>query len=204
MISSLIFGTSGSYCIGGINITFENTSNREFPTLDGAGTISSLAEKCLKSTAFRLLTLSYVHVFVHEMSHALAYRLFESGNPSIHINTGTQDFGGWCSYPSPIVSKWGRICVSMAGSMGNIAFSTCQIVSSIALSHLISPPISAILAGGAAIWICGELLYSYVSGLKQDNGDFGQIAKMGPNCLMLAAAALVSECALALILISRV
>ena len=86
--------------------------------------------------------------------------------------------------------------ISIAGPMGNVAFSTCKLVAATALKNYLPWPIALTLGSGAVIWMSGELLYAYVSALNRDHGDFGQIACCGNTHLALASTALISQVAL--------
>jgi hypothetical protein len=59
----------------------------------------------------------------------------------------------------------------------------------------------AALECGAIVEIAGELYYAYDSASKEDDGDFGIIAREGSLFLGLASTALIAECALGVLAI---
>ncbi|NGX58485.1 MAG: hypothetical protein K940chlam3_01392 [Chlamydiae bacterium] len=198
ILTSLLWGSEGSFQILGGHIAFNNEPQK-FATdvnLDGAGLISRLAITCLKREPLRLLTFGYVHVFVHEMSHSIAHKLLKKGSFDAVVDT-RNCMGYTRLYSSGLAnSTWKNTVISAAGPMGDIAFSTILLVAATALKSYISWPIALALGGGAVVWIAGELLYAYVSASKGDGGDFGQIRKQGNWHLALTSTAIVAQTAL--------
>jgi hypothetical protein len=196
-LKSIFFGYEGTHDFFGVEVTFEDqNSHYRF----GDDYISRLAKICSNSHVFRILSLAYVHVLVHEMGHILANKIFVGSNDNPKITILTKESSGYCTGEINPTSRWQRTIVLAAGPMSDIAFSTCKLVASVALKHYLSWPVSLILGCGAIIWIIGELFYAFISALKRDNGDFGRIADHGPLHLVLASAAIVSEVALAIFL----
>ncbi|HSX37302.1 MAG TPA: hypothetical protein VLE95_00550 [Chlamydiales bacterium] len=197
-LKSVLFGDEGSYNIFGIRAEFENELPGPPPaSLEGAGLISKMTYKCLNSNAFRWITQGYAHVFIHEMSHALTYKLLTNQHSTVHISKST--CAGRTIYPTEFTrcaSDWEKTIVHVAGSLGNIAFSSCKLVAATALKNYISWPIALALGSSGVIWISGELLYACVSASKRNRGDFGRIARLGNTHLALAGTALVSQVAL--------
>jgi hypothetical protein len=197
-LKSVFFGSEGSYNIFGTKVKFQDELplNLTPPSLDGASVISKLAFNCINSNAFRWITQGYTHVFVHEMSHAIACKAL-TGQKS-EVNFFTSLCIGMNEYPLTItyVSDWKKTVIYAAGPMGDIAFSTCKLVAATALKSYLSWPVALTLGSGAVVWMSGELLYAYVSAANKDHGDFGKIASRGNIHLALASTALVSQCAL--------
>lgn len=195
-LKSVLFGDEGTYNIFGAQVNFEN----ELPSyslsvsLEGAGLISKLASKCINSNAFRWITQGYAHVFIHEMSHALAYKLLTHQNAKVLVIKNLCQ--GRTSYPSTVNTDWKRTILDVSGPMGNIAFSTCKLVAATALKSYLSWPVALALGGGAVIWISGELLFACVSASNKSPADFGFIARRGNTHLALASTALFSQVAL--------
>jgi hypothetical protein len=196
-LKSVFFGYEGSYNIFGTQVNFVNEFPQHLtpPTLDGAGVISQLAYKCLKSNAFHWITQLHTHSFVHEMSHALACKALTGQNSKVNV---FYKRGGLIQYPPAArnSSDWKSTVIDLAGPMGNVAFSTCKLNAATALKPYLSWPVSLVLGSGAVIVMSGELLYAYVSASKKDHGDFGFIARRGNTHLALASIALISQCAL--------
>jgi hypothetical protein len=193
-LKSILFGSKGSYNMAGIPISFENRypCSMNIDTLQGAGLISKVASQLLKNPYFHKLSQGYTHVFVHEMSHALSYRLLHDGNPSIFVFTDRCE--GLTRFDSR-ASKWKTNVVNAAGPMGDIAFGFLKLIVAEALKNYLPWPATLFLKCSAIIWISGELLYIYTSIMNQD-GDFGEIAKCDKKDLAFAVAALAGECAL--------
>ncbi len=208
-LKSLVFGSEGSYKIFGIPVSFEKKDpSIEIADIEGAGFISKLANNCLNSIPFRLITQGYAHVCIHEMSHAIAIKLLTNESPYVHICTDTctgytrsdeDDIFEpelWKDNDNIEAEPWKDNIIHAAGSIGNVAFSSCELIAATAFKNYLSWPVALALGGGGALWLSGELLYSYVSAIRKDNGDFGQIASSHKMHLALAGAALVGECAL--------
>ncbi|MCB1107914.1 MAG: M50 family metallopeptidase [Chlamydiia bacterium] len=195
---STLLGNEGSYNIFGIDVEFKDELPSELspPNLDGAGFISRLAFRCISSNVFRLITQSYIHVLVHEMSHALACKILIGQDASVRVFTKL--CLGKTDLPSLTrsASDWTQTAIDLAGPMGSIAFSSCKLVAATALKNHLPFPIALTLGSGAALWISGELLYAYVSGSNMDYGDFGCIARREKSHLILANLILVSQCCL--------
>lgn len=196
-LKSVLFGCEGSYNIFGTKVKFENElpSHLTPPSLDGAGVISQLAFKFVKSNAFHWITQSHLHLFAHEMSHALACTVFTRQTAEVTI---FYKRAGYTRHPPEVnyASDWKKTAIEIAGPMGDVTLSICKLVAAIALKSYLSWPVALALGSGAVIWMFGELFYAYVSASKMDSGDFGHIASRGNTHLALASTALISQCAL--------
>lgn len=204
-LKSLLFGSEGTYNIFEIQVKFQNELPPFLtpPRLDQPGVISQLVIKCIKSDAFRLVTQAYTHVFVHEMSHALACKILTGQNSEVDLFTNR--CVGVNHYPPAVTyaSDWKQTVIDVAGPMGNIAFSTCKLVAATALKSYLSWPVALALGSGAIVWMSGELLYAYVSASNRNDGDFGLIALRGNTHLALASTAIVSQVALGIFVAIR-
>ena len=203
MIKSLLFGSEGSFHVCGFKVEFlkSQTSYYSFDTHHKNPVLSLLskgAETCLNSRAFRILTLGYVHTFVHEMGHALAHKILTGDGAKIVIQTdtckGVTSFRG-CKR----ISKVAETIIGLSGALSDVVFSVCQIAAAWAMSCYITVPAAIAITIGAAVWIAGEFFYAGYSALQHDHGDFGKIAKNGPLHLTLALTPLVATVALGII-----
>ena len=194
-LKSVLFGSEGSYNILGIQAKFEKEAPSDYlySNLEGVGFISQVAIKCINSNMFRWITQGYAHVFVHEMSHSLTFKLFTNQNTLIRVFKSSCT---GCSLIPDTLPDWKTTIIEVAGPMGDIAFCTCKLVAATALKSYLSWPIALAVGSGAVIWMSGELLYAYNSALNKDAGDFGCIARRSNTHLALASTALVSQCAL--------
>ena len=155
IISSLFCGSLGSYNLPGIKINFVNHgygsdafSNTHFRQIAGAFT---------SNRSFQILSLGYLHVFVHEMGHALASKILNhSGTTTIDIKTGT--CSGTTSNMSP------GTFASLAGPLAGVTFEIVKLVGAVALAVLLPTPIGLplgiLIGAGSIVWIFGELMYA--------------------------------------------
>ena len=126
-LKSVLFGAEGSYNIFGIQVKFEDDLPSYYSpvSLEGVGLISKMALKCQNSHALRWVTQGYAHVFIHEMTHALAFKLLTRQHSEVHISKSLCEGGNIC--PPMHIADWKQTIIDVAGPMGNIAFSTLQI-----------------------------------------------------------------------------
>jgi len=189
LITSLLFGSEGSYNVLGVDVTFKKKPQTRSSELDII--ILKLATKCLDNKFFFIIIQGYLHVFIHEMSHAMASRLFSIGS-NIIILTNTCEGTTNCKGNT----YWEDTMINAAGSMGSIAFCTCKLALAIILKKYIPFPITLVLGSSALIWIAGELGYTFFSALQIYVGDYGQIARYGNIYLAVASVAILAECIL--------
>lgn len=198
---SILLGYEGAYQIGeGITVQFKKDEST-FPSLysrDANIVLRALgfaAQTCIQNYAFQVLTLGYVHVFVHEMGHALANRILGGGECAITIRTTTcTGETGIGHHFSPITHS----IVDLTGPLMSVIFSSSQIFGAIAFIHHLSIPVAVGISAGASVWIIGELFYATVSSLNRDPGDFGQIASRGIVHYSICATLLIGASALGL------
>ncbi len=200
-LKSLLLGSSGSYNICGTIVNFEEQENRCLDVnkaLSGAGLISTLAIKCINSTAFRLISQGYLHIFVHEMGHAISCKLLTKKDSTIKIFTNSCTGVNITPESFKNLSDWEQSVSDAAGPLANIAFSSLKLVAAAALKDYLTVPLSLVLGSGGVIWISGELLYAYICSSKENEGDFGRIAQRSGFHLSIASVAIVAQCALGL------
>lgn len=200
-IKSILFGSPGLYKVGGICIQYRDKENSWWchpPSLNGAGYISSLANKCLNSNALRWATQGYCHVLVHEMGHALACKLLTGRNSIITIKTDTctAQVHHMPALDDDDTAHWKLSVIDVSGPMADMAFSTLKIVVANALKSTVSQPVALLVAGGAMAWMSGELFYAYISTTQKNGGDFCRIANRGTPHLIAATTLLISQAAL--------
>jgi hypothetical protein len=180
-INSVLFGSRGDYKFCGVNINFESGFRHRknaYPL-----TNSPFLQDFHKAT--HRATFGYAHVLTRELGQAFMARCLGFNNReeynNVSINTDE------CVGSMPTFSNdWKDTVIKVAGSISNIAFSSCQLVTAVALKDYISWPISTILGGGALTWMATELLY-------QNGYGFSTIPDSHRN---LSSIALITSCAL--------
>lgn len=193
-LSSICFGKLGNYRFLGIDVEFTSNAKVSF-SFDGHIGLSPIrllgycATTCLNNKAFRLLSFGYLHTFVHEMGHALAHKIL--GSQSVYIKVDVSSCCGCTGGNSANGSKFREFIGVIAGPVTDMAFSSIQLVAAAALRSYVGAPVAGFVAGGAIMWMTGELFYAFYSTVNQDNGDFGRISRMGILPFAAATAALV-------------
>jgi hypothetical protein len=198
MINSLIFGSGGEYNFYIFSAKFEHKPGYcDYQnSLKASGFASTVAKKLLNNNVLRLTSLGYTHVFVHEMSHAIAIKFFSGISPKITVYTSS--CSGKCEYPRDF-PPWKASIINAAGPLGDIAFSIGKLLLMQVFKTVLPYPLILLVAGGAIAWVLGELLYAYIS-VNTNYGDFGEIAKTGPLPLTIATTLLLTESFYALFL----
>ncbi len=203
-LKSLFLGSEGSYKVFGIPVAFKDRAPDSSSNSEG---ILAVTKKYLSNSVFRCATLSYAHVFCHEMGHVSMSKLFPrknlfSSQPNAQVaeevTIYTKTCEGVTKNGTMGLTGWKKTLVCVSGPMANIAFSTVKLVAAQALKgSIITLPIALALECGAVCEIAGELYYAYDSATKEDDGDFGMIARQGNAFLGVAGTALIAETALA-------
>jgi hypothetical protein len=215
ILKSVFLGSEGSYKILGIDVQFQKNHMPNTPSVVGAITPESyltsqaqnsnifvkslgyVADKLLKSNAFKVITQAPMHAFVHEMGHALAAKMLLGDNARVFIYT---DLGAgdtfYANFYKQFSAERERSIICAAGPMADMIFSSCELVGAVALRNYLSTPVAVTLGAGAVIWMTGELFLAYISASNNTFGDFGIIARNGATHLAIASAALVGQCAL--------
>jgi hypothetical protein len=206
-LKSILLGYEGSYNILGIPVTFESQNPPSNSNQEGIS--AQFIKKCLSNNVFRWVTQAYTHTFVHEMAHALMSKSFPRRNffsqePNTQVIPKVKVFITTCEGKTEEsltgLIGWKKVLVCAAGPMVNIAFSSCKLVAAqILKSSYLTWPIAVALEGSAIIEISSELYYAYDSATKENDGDFGIIAREGSLFLGLASTALITECALGIL-----
>lgn len=166
------------------------------------------AEVCLKSKLFSVVTLGPLHTFIHELGHAVAWRLV-SGNGSL-IEMSSNSLYGSILFDrfEYNVSSWKNSYVSLSGPLADVILSVALMFFSIAIKSFVPvsliKPVQLWLVASSVFWICGELIYGAVSAIRQDNGDFGKIAKTGALHLVICGAILVTAVGFGVLGISQI
>lgn len=186
VIQSLVLGTSGSYEIAGIPVTFEEYNKTKYPSRSEAPTIDNSL-----ISSFRVLNQSFVHIFVHEMGHALTARLLTDNRPHIHIFNN--EYGGETrTYKSD--SQWKNSVAILGGPLLNMVFSCIKLAAAVLINKHISKGVSYYLGVNALDWMLVELSYTFRTGLGVAEGDFNFFDN--PIHLRIALLAMISTCAL--------
>jgi|688.fasta_scaffold03461_22 hypothetical protein len=201
IFKTIFFGKQNTFYLHGIKIIF---TKKDSPYLHKFAT-NNLLLSCLSTTTknlltnytFKIITFSYLHTFVHEVAHALALKALGVKNICIEINSNTA-LGHTGIAGKTKLSSWSLTLVDLAGPLANVIFSVSLVYGSYIFSPIISLPFSLFLGAGGTIWICGEYYYA-LSSLIGDRGDWANIASRGKLSLLLASAALITPCALAIL-----
>jgi hypothetical protein len=187
-IKSLFMGSPGAYDVGGVKVNFE-----ESPRADGDKP-KLLKNRFLDSRLFRLVSGDALHTFVHEMGHAIAYKLIIPGcTPVVTIN----ETGGATQAKNR--TGWRNTVINLAGPLANMVFSGGKLAVAAAIRQgYLGTPLAIVLGGGALCHMALELGYACASA-RDGDGDFGDIANEGPKHLALASTALIGQTALNLL-----
>src|SRR5580700_9061983 len=130
-LKSILFGCEGSYNIFGMPVKFESElpSHLAPPGLERADLISQLARKSINNVSswviqgYTLVAQVWAHTFVHEMSHALAYKILTGKNAEVYLYRGGFVCGRTVYPPEGVnLVDWERTIINIAGPLGNIAF----------------------------------------------------------------------------------
>lgn len=200
LAASLFLGIPETYRILDIEVEFKSSNSAFYGFSNNL--IGNIAGGLLKSRVFNVLTFGYLHTFVHEMGHALAYKLVGGGSSDITISTS--HLSGVTRYHSANLSPIQNSICSLGGPLADVVFSVAQIFAAFALSAYITTPVAIGIAIGASIWIFGEVFYAATSLLKNDNGDFASIAQNGSLHLLGSIAVMVGVIALGILATKRV
>jgi len=192
IIESLLWGKEGSYTVFGTSVEFKKGEPKNHYFQED-GLVFDLANKCMNSKIFCWITLSNLHLFVHEMGHAIAYKLLTNNDSTIEI------FNNYCygithfKNSFHMLPDWKRTIINAAGSVSDVTFSASKLIVATLLTNYISWPLSLIIKISLILWMLGEILYAYSSASENDFGDFGKITK---SHLVFASTALVAPCLL--------
>ncbi len=202
ILKSVLLGAEGSYNILGIPVTFGKYSITTNAQDDGSLT-TRLAKKLLDNNIVRLGNQAYAHLFAHEMSHAMMTKLLLNRTPNVYCNTDDCT-GSTISVSDSFSNDWKNTLIEVAGPMGDVAFATCKLVATKALENYIPWPVTLVLMNGAFMCMANEIICAYESATKRDHGDFGQIARRSRVHLVLASTALITQCAVGILVTAMV
>jgi hypothetical protein len=151
------------------------------------------ADLLIHSRLFNVLSLGTAHTLIHELGHAIAWRMLSGSGSTIALSKRSV-LGAL--YPEPAkrpVSNIGMSWVDVSGPLADILFSLALIWGAFALAHCVRMPtewkwvVKIGIAGPAAFWIAAEYLYAGMSAVNLDQGDFGKICEQGPSHFMVCA-----------------
>jgi len=193
-LKSIIYGSEGSYDFLGVPVKFEKMethysfSNKQKKS-SLSKSIACLADLCVTSKSFAILTGGYTHCLIHEYGHAFTCKLLKRHVCGIRISSNSAL--GRTSMLCNTLPSYQKSIIDTAGPFLGISYSCCKLISALALKKYISRPVAFSIAAGALIWILGEIFYALFSVIKKDGGDFGQIAKRGKVHVIAATGALL-------------
>ncbi len=155
IFKSIIFGSEGVYDINGIPANF--TSKGKGAAVFGESWFGYSVDLCLENSVVPVLSLGYLHVFIHEMGHAFAAQL-QSLNPVVNVYTsscrGDTQSGGNSKF------------IALSGPLAGMALEVVKLITAVALAILlpwpIGLPLSLFIGAGAVFWIFGEAMYALV------------------------------------------
>lgn len=196
--NSLFLGYEGIYNFGNYKIQFRKKSCASY-RISGNWFNDTLSD-FLNSYTFRVLTFSYLHVFVHEMGHVLAIKIL-TGYPSTiiidtHTVAGKNNSVGLCH-----LTPRKNSIVAISGPLVSVIFSMTKIYAALAWRSFITTPLAIGIVSTGGIWVFGELFYMVHSILNQD-GDFADIARQGPAHLRISIVTMVGVVALGMLKIA--
>lgn len=161
IISSLFLGNLGKYRILNINVDFAEQAEGEiFQDIFGKGRFSQLTKKVLSNRFVNIATLGYLHVFIHEMGHAMAAKMLGDSSPEIIVYRKTCQ--GVVRYTDYFYGKK-EILVSIAGPCLASCWETAKLTGSIGLAALfpsfLGITAASLLGSSALFWLFGEMAY---------------------------------------------
>ncbi len=161
-VSSVLLGSEGKYNFYGIDIHF---AYQEFDINPFANnTFSKITYCLLQNSVIKTASLGYLHVFIHEMGHALAAKLSGANSPYISINT--RNCQGLAT------SRCGQtLLISLAGPIAGMLWEASKLTASIALGIFATSftglGVATFLGAGSVFWLFGEITYAF-----SRNGDW--------------------------------
>src|SRR4051794_5269206 len=132
IISSLFLGRSGTYNILGMQVEFQSDQPGFHNLSDNP--IGKLGDNLLSNRVFNILTMGYLHTFVHEMGHALTYKIVSGGSSQVEIQISTSQLSGVTIHHGKNLSPIQHSIYLLGGPLANVAFSISLIFAAFALS----------------------------------------------------------------------
>lgn len=201
-IDSLLFNNKTCISLGTIRIEIKKSPEGIAFNNDHSLSLFDKAAQCvLRQTAFKTLSLSTLHLVVHELGHAVAQAIYLKKPVKIEIYSDITK-----GYSIPDISEKDIFdakdygIMAAAGPITNAAFSTLKIAAAIHFQDVIPNAIENWMIISSLIWLVLETAYAIDSTSKKNEGDFGQIAKYVPDCLNQAILILACEVFLGCIL----
>lgn len=220
IVPSLLFGSEGHCKVLGFQVRFtqegpaQNFFTHNFNENCFVRALKTGAGLCLKTRVFHVLTLSYMHMFVHEFGHALALKILGryKGRVDVNIQTTPILFGKMSVEEGHFVD--GKVEVNksltpitdhkfspailtlihLAGPVADMIFTSALFVAAAVLYGTAMQPVAYGVAAGAALWAAGEMIFA-LSSASQRTCDFGYIRNHGCSHLLFSTIALVGTCA---------
>jgi hypothetical protein len=160
ILNSIFCGQEGVYNLNGVQVNFVNRPNDANVFRDSQ--VAQAMDLCTNNAAFRLLTFGYLHVFIHEMGHALAAQL-NGLNPTVDVHTNIcKGRTWWIQLHHDINIKF----IAFAGPLAGMALEIVKLTAAIAFAILFPFPIGlsvGVFVGvGAAFWAYREVMYALV------------------------------------------
>lgn len=214
-IKSIFIGSEGSYNVCGIDVIFanhealendiENPSVKDSSEDPNAAHAQMEQNRFFNSRLYCFISQATLHSFVHEMGHALAYKLLLTVDPKIEIFKRIS-FGCSAGRTSAMIptslskASWKLTLINLSGPFVSIAFSTSKIVAANLLENSLPRPITLTLKIGAGLSIVHEALGST---LVKNDGDFRKIRQRSSLHLTFAIFLLISQCSLATLVLMK-
>ena|SRR3990167_4048207 len=177
LFGSVFLGMEGTYHINGIKIEFKE-NNTPVKRVFGESWFGYSVSCLLNNSAFKILSFTYLHLFVHEMGHSLAGQMMGRCKPEICIDTLS---GTGCAYVGGNSS-----IIDLAGPLAGITLEVAKLVGAVSLAVLLPTPIGLplglFLGFGASFLLFGELMYAFIA----QGGDWTSIASNGTLDLVLS------------------
>jgi len=183
ILKSVFFGSEGNYNVWGLDISF-----KDFPPGDKPSRLISISDR-----VFGIASQVYLNTLVHEIGHAIAFRLSINRPSKINIY---RDHTGFHSPSVRCPSEKIDSIVRAAGPLTQTAFAGVVLTSSIALRS--SFPLLSMWCGCSAYYSIVEGFFNCIaSAYHRDDGDFGILTKRSFTHLAAASALQIGLIALA-------
>lgn len=159
-----------------------------------------IALKVIKFTVtnkiFLFLTFSHLFILIHELGHALAYKMI-TRKGSIITMSPHHGIGQTIPIEEPVsISSFKIIWISLSGHLAIVIFSSIIILGIFSLTHYIAMPLALVIA--LRIAVCFPVIirlliegFYVVSALYQSSGDFDIIKKEGGSLAVILSIALI-------------
>ncbi|NCF71066.1 MAG: hypothetical protein GWP59_05120 [Chlamydiales bacterium] len=175
-LKSIFLGENGSFSLpGNIEVNFKKDDPSFAPSLG-----IPVLDRLLRCRPLQITALGYLHVLIHELGHAIASRSFSSH--SINVYTGS------CTGSVNCDSK---VVTLLSGPLAGVSFRLGVIAMTVFYKESIPTPLRYALKGGSVAWMAGENLYM-LTGITNNNGDWGGIKNCGYIPLASCSAAMLS------------